>query len=1358
MLYKKKNMLTTRRFTRSQLANRVVNKPILSLKEKAVLNTLEGFFEAELNRKEGRYLNPETRRLFALPNETRRFIKQQVIRRIRAKSNAVDEESVITTLQEYYDTILEREGDKLRNPHTKRWFKIPRTKKALRRLMLPKSSNLVRIRKTTALNKSYTCYTYEPESWEGLRIDDKIDMDAYSKFFIEHIKPRIIDKIKNKLKKNKTVKVVMTHGFSGKDDDKTHHAGDKAIIISNTDNMDFSIVEKHIELILSLSYFMPYTAYTKVDIAAYTLNGSSFVPIPKELAAKKCIVNVKNKDNRCFMWAILAAHAKLASNAERVNNYVNMTDLYKWPKFPVDIADLDEWEKINGVGVSVYGWDRNEEKLTGAPTVLRVSKIPEPYNLLLHDEHYSWIRNLNRFSSSTGIRRYNCATCLRGFRDNKAKDKHEEQCVGDSQIEEMPAENELKHKIDYKSARHPIVIYADFEALNVPTTHRKADTRHMPCSFGIYTVTDPGFDYQSNKYVMERSTPETFVRYLLSKEQEISKALTAEKTVNMTEKDEVDYEKAKVCYLCPNKGFSAGKYSEDLIRDGDYETSLEKLASNILYDKDNKYYKNEEMRNEAKEVLYRKVKDHCQMTGKYRGLAHAACSCKVKAAPLVVPVFFHNASGYDIHHIIRAISNMPEAKNMKMSGISLNNEKMKTFKFGIFHISDSLAFLPSSLSTLLNNLDFDKKTKLQKHFGDKCELLMQKQIYPYEWHQTVEQFDGPIPLKKHQYYSSLTRSHPSTEDMEHLGEVIKTLDIKTFGEYHDTYLAVDVLGLVDVFEEFRKIAFNQYGQEIAHFISLPSYAWASMMKKTEVTLELIKDKTMYEFFERGIRGGVSMIVNRHAVANNPQMATYDKEKEESSIRYYDSNNLYGLSMTQPLPISGFRWTDSPRPDEGYTAEVDLEYPEHLHDLHNDLPLAPENMEVKEEIISHYSKDVLVISGKKFTKSRKLIGHLGTRKNYVVNSHNLNYYISMGIKVTKIHRCIAYKEEAWLKPWIDQNTAYRTEAKNNFEKDFYKLMNNATFGKTMENVRGRTNIKFNTTEKDFRRQWSDPALTGSIPISENLVITFHEKRTVKLNKPIYAGQAILDLSKLTMYKFHYGYIKPKWPEAKLCMTDTDSLCYHIKTKNLDSQLDPSWFDCSELPKSHPLFSIENKKVPGKMKDEAQGKEITEFVGHRSKVYAMTIEGGKEVCKCKGVPKATVKNDLNINVYREVLEKEESKVLESTRFRSFNHQIFTVTASKVALSAYDDKRYMLPSGMDSLAYGHYKIEGLRKIEEARVEELNKIVEMRLEEDQRLADTYEVSYAVNEKLKCSYNINKRKKEIKKDVYLSWMQERVR
>ena len=303
-----------------------------------------------------------------------------------------------------------------------------------------------------------------------------------------------------------------------------------------------------------------------------------------------------------------------------------------------------------------------------------------------------------------------------------------------------------------------------------------------------------------------------------------------------------------------------------------------------------------------------------------------------------------------------------------------------------------------------------------------------------------------------------------------------------------------------------------------------------------------------------------------------------------------------------------------------------------------------------------------------------------------------------MKVTKIHRGIKFEESDWLKEYIDMNTNLRAKAKNEFEKDFFKLMNNSVFGKTMENIRNRVDIRLVNDKAKARKLAAKPNFQHCTIFDENLVAIHMKKTKLVFNKPVYLGMCILDLSKTLMYDFHYNYIKKKYgSKAKLLFTDTDSLAYEIETEDFYKDISGDVrtnFDTSDIPKDHPsgIESGVNKKVIGMFKDECGGKIMHEFVGLRAKLYSYKMYEGDEAKKCKGVKQSVVKKEITFEDYKDCLfgGLADGKQMRTMNvIRSHRHEVYTEQVNKIALSAEDDKRVVLEDHVHTLAYGHYSL---------------------------------------------------------------------
>ena len=345
----------------------------------------------------------------------------------------------------------------------------------------------------------------------------------------------------------------------------------------------------------------------------------------------------------------------------------------------------------------------------------------------------------------------------------------------------------------------------------------------------------------------------------------------------------------------------------------------------------------------------------------------------------------------------------------------------------------------------------------------------------------------------------------SEEDCQHAQRVWKEFGIHNLGDYHDLYLRTDVVRLANVYEAVRDTCLKHYKLDPAHFYTSPGLAWHACLKHTGIRLELLTDLDMLLMFEWGIRGGITQVVHKYTSANNKYMGDRFEPKSESSyLQYLDANNLYGWAMSQPLPTGGFKWVYvnpneiselATRTEKGYILEVEVSYPKDLHDSHNDLPFMCERMEI--------------------IGVEKLVPNLRDKKSYIIHIQALNQALQHGLRLDRIHRVIEFDQSPWLKTYIDFNTQLRTAATNDFEKDFFKLMNNSVFGKTMENIRKHGNMKLVTTEEKYLCTIMKPNFKSRVLFGENLMGCEMGKIKVVMNKPVYLGQAILELRKIVM---------------------------------------------------------------------------------------------------------------------------------------------------------------------------------------------------------------------------------------------------
>ena len=1087
-----------------------------------------------------------------------------------------------------------------------------------------------------------------------------------------------------------------------------------------------------------------------INVVKYRpLRGFSYIPLPKELQhPAKGIINMKNKDDECFRWCHIRRLLPQNKDPQRIKEcdkkYVEKLD-YSGIEFPVSVKQYNKIEKQNNIRVNVFGYEE------GKPYVIYVSKekFNSCLNLLLITEgevgHYCLLKDFNKFmynQTKHKGRKHFCMYCLQGFSSERVLNNHTVDCleINGEQAIKMP---EPGSKIAFKNYRKqlpaPFVIYADFEAITEKVSQKKSHTeqyqKHTACGYGYKVVCcyDDNFS-KPIKIHRGEMTIHKFMKDMLAEVEYCQEVVKNHftKPLKMTDEDNESFQRAKECHIC-KKPF--GK-DEDGVRNVGGKNIKKVKIKNV------------------------KVRDHCHVTGKYRGAAHASCNLNFKLTDKI-PVVFHNLKGYDSHFIMQEIGNIAKKHiyfdeekkkyyNVDINVIPYNMEKYLAFMLGYNLVFiDSFQFMSSSLENLVKNITkcgkcdacnpgncikrvVDSEDHLMQHKtsfscgecincknsskscmklnhdnliytpkefeGEQLRLMIKKGVYPYDYMDSFKKFEDNKLPKKEDFFSIMNNKHITDEEYQHAQNVWDKFGLSSMGEYHNLYLKSDILLLADVFENFRKMCQQYYELDPAHYFTTPGLSWDAMLKTTETELELMSDVDMFQFIEKGMRGGISYIANRYGKANNKYMKNYNPEEVSKYIMYLDANNLYGWAMSQHLPTGGFKWLMeeevnlskyNDESEKGLILEVDLEYPKELHDLHNDYPLAAEKIKVTENMLSPYCREIAKKFGVKVGLVEKLMPTLFNKERYVLHYRNLQLYMSLGLKLTKINRALEFNQSPWLKPYIDFNTKKRAEAKNSFEKDFFKLMNNSVFGKTMENLRKRQYIKLVTDEEQLLKWSSKPSFISCKIFNKDLVAIHKAKTTLTLNRPAYVGMCILDLSKTLMYDFHYNYIKSKYgSKARLLFTDTDSLTYEIEADDVyqDFWKDKHLFDNSDYPKNSPFYNNVNKKVIGKFKDEAAGMSIVEFVGLRSKMYSYMKDNEQGSRTAKGIKKNVIKQQLGHDKYKDVLFNKKQMCHTMRLIKSERHQIGSYVVDKISLSCFDDKRYIHENGVTSYAYGY------------------------------------------------------------------------
>jgi hypothetical protein len=1037
--------------------------------------------------------------------------------------------------------------------------------------------------------------------------------------------------------------------------------------------------------------------------------GKSYIKLPDNIQIKRACVNIKNKDNRCFLYSLLAykhydnIKHKDKNEPKYYDKYINEIIEPENFKYPVKLEDVNQFEKLNKLKINIYYLD-DDNKLQVLYNDLNRNK--NVVNLLFIENenktnsHYVWIRNLSRLchSDTCHYTKYICTQCLSVSYPSKEKlEHHLKICMQNMPCHSvMPIEGKndiMKFKNDNHTFKHPFNLIADFESTLEKVDIKNGNTtkyqKHVANSYGL-------------KYNCIHEEHSEDIKIFNSNDPELVSKNFIEDVERLALKS---YELLQL-----NKDSKCIKWTDELVKN--HRKCNNCTECKCDFTEENK-----------------KVAHHDHISGEFISTLCSSCNLKYKYKTFI-PVYLHNLKGYDSHLFVSSlvvygykpdntdhITCIPNTEEKYISFSKMikvaerydrKTKKMVNIMFEIRFL-DTIGFMASSIESLSNNLkkecqSIDDLRKVfvntSNHFtnDDEFKLMTEKGIYPYDYISNFDKLnDKKLPSIK-DFYSQLNKKDCSINDYNQAIKVWDTFRCKTLLEYHNIYLKCDVLLLADIWFNFRKVCIKNYKLDPEYYYTAPSLSFDAMLKLSKIELELITDNDMYLFVESGIRGGISQISKRHGVANNKYMKNYDKSKEDSYIVYLDANNLYGSAMCEYLPYANFKWNNdewntekilelNDKADTGYLFSVDLDIPNELHDHFNNYPPCAENISILKENLSEWQQEEY-----EETKITKLCLTLQNKKDYVVNYRYLKLVLNMGVKLIKVNKVLQFSQKPFLKTYIMKNTELRTLSKNEFEKDFYKLMNNSVYGKTMENVRNRINFRLISTEEEALRVKN---MKSSTIFNDNLVGVHIQKTEVKLCKPIYLGQTILDDSKHLMYDFHYNFMlnNIKRENIDLLFTDTDSLCYHVRNEDVFELMknNKDKFDLSNYPKNHDMYDSTNNKVIGKFKNESVD-QITEFIGLRSKLYSFTTDKDDvSHNKCKGVKTSVAKKELSIHDYRHTLETLESKSVEQSNIRSYGHELYTEKQYKVALSARDDKVYISKNYINTYNFG---FKGTRK----------------------------------------------------------------
>ena len=1066
--------------------------------------------------------------------------------------------------------------------------------------------------------------------------------------------------------------------------------------------------------------------------------------------AERSFISVPDDD--CFKDALMVGlhHREVNTRNNEHRQQWLARERYNWDniEMPADEDDIRTFERQNPrIMVNAYEADVSTKQLRKIyESAYRIDPSRTRQVIICMvvkgDEHH-WVavKDLGKFTKSCRNHHARAYVCDCSFRaDSQAElDEHVENndCRHDApQVVKMPEEDSVMcYKRKSAEFRSRVVVIADLEAFLKPVYggHEHVGHEHIPSAVKMDVFFDRELVDSLTEVVHPGDDPHKAMTNIFRSLKILGMDLwqqlnPPDKGPKLSQQEWVDFNGATNCEMC----------NIEFVEEGDDEKPAVK-----------------------------KCRDHDHVTKRYRRALCGPCNLLCKDWHLDIPIFFHNMKKYDGQFVMETFAKLITDDSEICSSceeldvLPENMEKFKqitwnpsyeladfdrptlkkTPKIG-FTFKDTMSFVDGSLENLVKEQkeSYKKEANMAKRQAlfkniwrlikrydlsrtqqkEAFDLLTQKGKFPYT------HLSGPhvytetqLPTRR-AFYDDLREEECKQEDYGRAKRVWELFRCKSFLDYELLYLSLDVAQLADVWFTFSDMCFEHYGLEPAKYVSAPGFGWDAMLKMTGVNLELLTDQSMYEFFEQGKRGGYSAIHTRFSEANNPACPGHDSSKPTKHLFYWDATNLYGWAMRMPLPIRGFKWMDDvsvidkdwvmrydPEGLQGYTLEVDLHVPDHLHDKMNAFPMAPHRRLVDDSELSEKQLHVrkVILEKPNPSKSPILVADLCEKKNYVVSIDALQFYLKEGLVLDKVHRGISFEQESWMRPYIDFNTKMRNKHERNpILKALFKLMNNAIFGKTMENTRLYKNIFLETHAdrvvkkankyKDISVKFVRPRYCNK---ESRMAAVECPQDKVTLNKPIYAGQKILDLAKIKMYDFHYGAVQPQFGDrAKLLFTDTDSLCYEITSERVFEEIAniDQYFDLSKIDAKSPALCLQdlincliNEGIVGVMKEDNKWIPMAVFVGLTTKKYAYKKAYGDKMEKVTS--KGFAARLSSFDRYHDALMHNKFDTENFNKILSRNHLMQTARRSvKTACCYYGTKRREVDGTFDTIAHGHWR----------------------------------------------------------------------
>jgi hypothetical protein len=1028
--------------------------------------------------------------------------------------------------------------------------------------------------------------------------------------------------------------------------------------------------------------------YNNTDSSGYTFNridsigikiftlpsitGGSYIPTPIKIAnAKSGIINIKNDDQLCFKYCMLYHSSDKSKNTNRISVLNKLPNPYNFDKirYPTSLKDIEIFQDNNKIKINIYNYEDkkiNVEQLGNTKYIYN-----DEINLLLLREndkaHYVYIKkieNLVHMSSLTKLKdNHYCPHCRDVLKVGEDYKEHVYKYHYNNENNyniEMPKENECISFSNYiHTINKPYSIYADFECSIIKNDDETKIGIHQPNSIGFFL--ECYFDKSINKYYTFDGIDcaKKFMKKCKNLYYDCLKHYKKTQEINITKDEEEEYNNDNICYIC------------------------------------------------HKEITKDKNKFICVETKKYLGCIHNNCSY-LNYKNSCIPIIMHNAKGYDTHLILSSICDL-EWKE-KLSCIPLSTEKFLSFQIGNkLKIIDSCSFLAYSLDSLIEQTILKDDEDPYKNFvhmkpyfnNEELELLCKKNVYPYEYISSIDILQKEGYPTKDKFFSNM-KGEVDENKYLHGQKVYTYFKCKKLYHYHHLYLKVDVLSLASIFSNFRNVK-KHYNLDPCWYISMSQFSLDAYLYYSKKKIPLIHKLSMLTFVEQSIRGGYCHVGQRVAKANNPYMLKplYKEEEETSYIVPLDINALYPTAMTEYLPDGNYKWLNFKNQEEiynkiinteddsstGFLIQCDFEFDESTHDYLKEFVPCPENIEPPINHFSDYQNEIAKHTEYKPNK-KKLIASLLPHKNYIMHYRLFKFLHSKNIKPV-IKKVLSFNQSPFMKDFILFNHNLRMQAKKlgiSYLEKIFKLISNALYGKMLQNQKKQMSVVLCNDDNEAIKNFGKPEFKSCIytKSTNGLYIITHNKYKIKMNKPLIIGSAILDISKLIMYNFHYNVIHPNFEKYNIIYGDTDSIYYHIYTKDfykwMTEEPQNKYFDLS----NNPIPLQDNKDKLGKMKVDTGEDILFSFIALAPKVNAYKtvkinkdkIIETKEILKSKGTPTDLLKRKSKMSDYENTLLTNDKLKLDNYTIRSFNQELFSVCQKdKIVLNSMYDKMEIL-----------------------------------------------------------------------------------